>query len=178
MSEERVCKKCGETKSIEEFAVRSGGTRRWRCRICQAVYLREYRKANAKSLREKKQEYLTANRQAVYDGQLAWRRKNPDRIAAYQRRTITKSETHRFRTAIRDSVTNARKYGHAPCSATFSEIMDAFTGVCHSCGVTEVEQVAKTGRRLNMDHDHEEPGRFRGWVCCTCNTSDALAVTH
>lgn len=175
MSEERTCTKCGETKPIEEFARRSGGCRRWKCGTCQSEYLREYRIANADSLLEKKQIYNEANREKIRDRHEAWCKKNPERRASYQRITIANSKTHRFRTAIRDSATNARRYGHAPCSSTFSEVMEAFSGVCHACGMTEEDQITKTGRRLNMDHCHAT-GEFRGWVCCTCNTNNALAT--
>lgn len=73
-------------------------------------------------------------------------------------------EANRFRSALSNAKTYAKRKGHAPCNATEKEIGAAFTGYCHTCGVPE----ADLRKKLCMDHCHET-GEFRGWLCSRCN---------
>jgi len=75
----------------------------------------------------------------------------------------------RFKRILNRSRERARKYGFAPCTATYREIRDAFTGKCDACGVDERE----LKRKLCVDHDHKT-GEFRGWLCNRCNTALGL----
>ena len=72
--------------------------------------------------------------------------------------TRSKNQYTRFERAL----IRAKSRG-AECSATPEEIEAAWTGTCALCGSVE-----GAGRRLCMDHDHTT-GKFRGWLCSSCN---------
>ena len=71
---------------------------------------------------------------------------------------------NRFGLALVNTKTMAKERNYAPCITTVEEIQEAFTGLCHACGVPEVECI----HNFHMDHDHET-GEFRGWLCGHCN---------
>ncbi len=76
---------------------------------------------------------------------------------------------NRFQVALYKSKHHAKKYGHAMCSATVSELEAAFTSKCDVCGVPEAELTKK----LCVDHCHET-GFFRGFLCHKCNKALGL----
>ncbi len=152
MSEERTCKKCGETKPIEQFGFTGKGYVRWTCRLCDSQYAAIYYRRNVKRKRKLAKK---------------WIKNNPEKVL----RTIQKHELlHRFKRCLSKSRAAAKKYGYAACIATEREIKEAFDGKCHTCGIAEIE----CSRRLCMDHDHIT-GAFRGWLCTRCNKVNALA---
>lgn len=109
---------------------------------------------------------------------------NPDQAEASRRRMRTRyadpewrqadilkkkqaywsSLEHRCIQKLRSCKCKAVANSYAPCTATVSELVDAYTGKCHSCGVSEQDLIAG----LCMDHNHET-GEFRGWLCNPCN---------
>ena len=81
---------------------------------------------------------------------------------------ITKGKK-RFSKALIQGAKESIKQGYFPCTATKEEIVEAFTGLCHSCGVPEKECKV----RLSLDHCHMT-GLFRGWLCGPCNRALGL----
>ncbi len=71
---------------------------------------------------------------------------------------------NRFKASLTQSRSKAKRYGYVPCDATAEELVAAFAGKCHICGVPEAE----CNQKLHMDHCHET-GKFRGWLCYHCN---------
>lgn len=62
----------------------------------------------------------------------------------------------------------SKKNGYAPPKTTVEEVLNAWTGKCHSC---EKEAPPMRGNRtkvLHIDHCHKT-GKFRGWLCAGCN---------
>ena len=141
----KMCKRCGEVKAEEKFALmpatKDGGRRRRStCNSCRMKAV-DVDKRRARSKR-----YASENRERVYENG----RKSRDR------RRFTRS-LERIRRAAEDR-------GHEPCLATENEVRKAFTGFCFVCGVHESELKTK----LNLDHCHST-GTFRGWLCGSCN---------
>jgi len=83
------------------------------------------------------------------------------------RRVCDQQKTVRGRVLarLRLSRIEAKRNGFAACSASADTILEAFTGKCQLCGITEDE----LGKKLVIDHCHQT-GRFRGWICSFCNS--------
>lgn len=157
----KTCTKCNEIKDESEFygeQSRSDGLRP-HCKACVS---------NQNTL------YYTANKDKLCEYQREYRETNADAITVSQREYRVQN---RFEIALRASAKEAKLHDHAPCVATVEEIKAAFTGKCHACGTTEEEHIEVTGRRLHLDHDHEPPGNFRGWLCTRCNFANVLTTT-
>ena len=99
--------------------------------------------------------YFWLNPEAEERNRVASRRRGADRL------TIVKE---RCRLALRRSRDKARKRGHLPCNATYSELIRSLNGRCHICRAEEKD----LPKRLAIDHDHTT-GDFRGWLCDRCN---------
>jgi len=87
------------------------------------------------------------------------RARQAERDCVYRARPLDKCKR-----ALYSSRTDAKRRGHKPCSATVEELLDKLSSVCHVCS-REVGQA-----RLSMDHCHAT-GKFRGWLCNSCNLS-------
>jgi len=71
----------------------------------------------------------------------------------------------RCQVALRNSVNRqTTKSNYQACTATVEELVSAYTGNCHICGISDKD----CQRRLELDHCHTT-GRFRGWLCHQCN---------
>jgi len=70
----------------------------------------------------------------------------------------------RCRLTLGTSKRTAKKYGYTPCTASYEELLLAFSGKCHICGAKEQD----SSQKLHMDHSHVT-GQFRGWLCFSCN---------
>ena len=141
----KTCKRCGETKPEEKFALlparKDGGRqRRGVCNLCRT------KAVDADKRRAQGRKYASRNRGRVYENGRRSR----------ERRRFSRS-LDRIRRA-------AEERGHKPCTATENEVRKAFTGFCFACGVHESELKTK----LNLDHCHTT-GEFRGWLCGSCN---------
>ena len=112
------------------------------------------RKARANYEKNPKRYYATVRK---------WLAAHPEKARAMK---LTWRKSNRFSVALHQSRATAKMRGYKPCEATLQEIKDAFTGFCHNkaCGVSEIA----CSRKLSLDHDHAT-GRFRGWLCNTCN---------
>lgn len=85
--------------------------------------------------------------------------------APTEEQIIRKKFVNRCKKSISLSKCVAKTKGYEPINATVKDLIDAFTGACHICGIAE----AKIDRSLCADHCHET-GKFRGWLCHRCNT--------
>lgn len=137
----KICKDCGTEKDTDEFRFRFDKRRgklycHSYCRECE----KERGRASAKAYYHKNREKAMATSRAYH-------------------------KANRFKVALLDARSVARKRGHSPCTASAEEIKAAFTGRCHICGVPEAE----LNKKICMDHDHET-GEFRGWLCRNCNS--------
>jgi transposase len=78
--------------------------------------------------------------------------------------------TNKFKFKLIQCRSQAKTMGYAPCNATEQELRAAWTGLCKICGAPEDSLT----RGLYMDHCHST-GRFRGWLCCFCNSAIGAA---
>lgn len=136
----KICKKCGVEKEVEKFQSHFDKRRGKRfvestCKEC--------------------------NRSRDCASSKAYYRKNCEKAKATSR---IYHKANRYKVALLDARSVARKRGHSPCTATVDELKAAFTGRCRICGVPEAE----LNKKLCMDHCHET-GDFRGWLCTPCN---------
>ena len=149
----KTCKRCGETKPEEKFALtgyitKSDGaaTRKNICSSCHA---------------EKSREWDASNRERATKSRREYRLRNPEKRAA----CIAKSKAkHRFRHAIIRATKKAIELGYMPCISDESEVRNGYTGKCAICGIPESD----CAKDLCMDHCHAT-GIFRGFLCDHCN---------
>lgn len=125
----RVCIKCYERKPIGEFHSNGRGGRRTNCKECHKEWAKSWWKRNGVEQYRKQK-----------DKQLAWRKNNPERYAARQRKYHLR-----------------RKY--AMTDADFQALVVAQGGKCACCG---------TIAGLVIDHDHAS-GSVRSLLCQPCN---------
>jgi hypothetical protein len=137
----RVCKKCGEEKPLEEFAGSKACAfgKRHICKKCQNAY---------HSARPGKQEYFK-------DYYL----KNKDKILA-QRKVEWDSNSRDNRYAI-----TLNKYGWSP--EDYAKQHKLQDGKCAICG-EKPEPLADGRSGLVVDHDHVS-GKVRKLLCHWCN---------
>lgn len=79
------------------------------------------------------------------------------------------------RCAIEKSKVHATKLGYLPCCATVKQLVDAYQKQEGTCALCEKSERVD-GIKLHMDHDHKT-GKFRGWLCYSCNRGLALVDT-
>ncbi|MGZ4530735.1 MAG: endonuclease VII domain-containing protein [Mycobacteriaceae bacterium] len=142
-----LCPRCGETKSVSEYAGRKNGQglpfRSSYCRACQAEYARGWRAKNGDKER--------ARRRAKYAENAEWR-------------AARKADTARRYAANPDIQRNAyllAKYGIT--LDQYREMHAAQLGLCAICS-----EPCKSGRELAVDHDHAT-GKVRALLCIRCN---------
>lgn len=143
----KECRGCGEEKDVSEFSISPKGKVRYECKVCTTKRSKRYYVRNTGKISRRMKKYMKGNlKHAIYAKE--WRIKN------------------RFRIALRNIAHTAIRRGHAPCVTIEEEVREAFTGLCHSCGVPEKE----CKQKLCLDHCHTT-GAFRGWLCCNCNVA-------
>jgi hypothetical protein len=138
---ERTCRKCGETKPIDEFAKGDGGDLRRVCKQCKAEQHRQWRAKDPEHVKEWHREY----------------NQMPERKAAHtnrQRHYYYKDPQGRRARAMREKGLSVDEY---------DAMLARQNGVCAICGT-----VCKSGRALAVDHDHIT-GEVRGLLCMNCN---------
>lgn len=126
------CARCGETKSHEFFHkdTRSKDGLQRKCKTCHSVLAKEWWAEHGKEAYQKHK-----------DQQHEWRKKNPERYAARQRRYHL-----------------CRKYGFD--QAEFQQRIVDQGGKCACCG--------DGGTELVVDHCHRD-GKVRDLLCQPCN---------
>lgn len=81
----KTCSKCGETKELTEFHKKKSGKFgvSSACRVCLALYQREYRQNNKEKLAEYEKEYYQNNREKRLGYQREYRQNNKEELAEY-----------------------------------------------------------------------------------------------
>jgi len=169
-SGKKLCSKCKAVKDVCEFYESKKnrlGYRAWCKRCCGKIpkKVRDAQKARSKERYANNPEY----RERILMQNKRSRRLYPDRVREAQRKY--RKKIGRFESALKSSAFLAKRYGYEPCNATADELESAFDGRCAICRVPEQE----CNRKLSMDHNHEVPGDFRGWLCDRCNTMLGMA---
>lgn len=145
--------------------------------ITTTEYNRNWRKRNPEKCAANAKRCREANLEVYKERERVWRAANKNkRVAAARRRRLANpakekayAESNRFSIPLYKSKHQARKSGYVACTATPLELKEAFNGKCHVCCTVE----GKT--KLHADHCHIT-GKFRGWLCRSCNT--VLGLLH
>jgi len=136
------CKKCGETKPLEDF-YREKGCRdghRPECKACNLAARKVWYAANKDREIERVKARQRENAERRNATQRAYRAANPDRLREGHLR-------RRFGMSLDD----------------YRAMLELQRGGCAICGRPEPE-----GGSLHVDHDHET-GAVRGLLCFRCN---------
>lgn len=83
----KACSKCGETKPLTDYGVKSAARdgRNSRCKPCVKVDKAESWQRHLESNRAKNRANYLAHREARIAGQAAWKKANPDKVREYGR---------------------------------------------------------------------------------------------
>jgi hypothetical protein len=78
---ERTCKKCGETKPIEEFYLQPGNKNGYNseCKSCKKIYKADYYRKNIKLIKSKHRIYSQSHKQEKIDYRREWLKNNPEK---------------------------------------------------------------------------------------------------
>jgi len=148
-STEKLCRLCGETKSIADF-YRATGTKdghRGECKDCA---------------RKARRHWYLSNREISIKRAQEWRQNNRERYEAYRR---FYRKTHGERKKATDRRTYLKRV-YGICPEEFDFLVVAQGGRCAICG-------KKDDHQLHIDHDHGT-GRVRGLLCGSCNRAMGL----
>jgi len=143
------CKRCGETKPLDDFYKHSGcrdGVRP-ECKAC--------------NLAEKARRHVD-NPQPARERTQRWREENPERYAENQRR---------FRASGAKAISNRRSHLKRKYGITLEEYDAKLAeqgGVCAIC-----RREPRPDISLHVDHDHAS-GAIRGLLCFRCNVAIGL----
>ena len=94
---ERTCKKCGETKPIEEFEKSKGCNYGYshRCKKCCAKIKREKENLDIEKRRQKGRRQYNNNRDHYLMIKKEWRKKNPNKVSFIRRKNYLKHKNER-----------------------------------------------------------------------------------
>ena len=139
--DERTCKRCGETRSADQFVVnRSAASGGNICRPCR---------------RKRDAERREANRQKFRDEHAAWRDANREHVRAYARRKARE---------LRDEILDA--YGGA-CACCGERVRDFLT-LDHTDGGGSAHRKATWGKVYQQVKREGFPSGYRV-LCWNCN---------
>ena len=128
----KFCRKCETSKPLTEFYKNRSAHDglQSHCKVCQST---------------RHHHWTDEQRVAHYERTSDWKRRNPEKAAAIQRRASLK-----------------RLYGIAP--EEYDILLEEQGGACAVCGISAEDKP----RPLAVDHDHET-GEIRGLLCDACN---------
>jgi len=154
----KVCKNCGELKSVSEFTKN-------RHTGCGPSVYKENCKSCARLLRDRESE---SKRAAIYRGKTLDERREKKRLYLSVPENLEKSRAYAREYAKknphRQRIRILAQYGLT--EEGFDELLKSQNGVCAICGKSRSEMKSN----LVVDHDHKT-GKVRGLLCVQCNTS-------
>jgi hypothetical protein len=138
------CKKCGETKPLEDFYQEKAGRdgHRPECKACNLAAKKLWYANNRDRAIATVKQWQTDNPERVLESRRAYRAANPEKIREGHLR---------------------RRFGLTLDG--YAAMLEAQGGRCAICGRPE-----PPGKSLHVDHDHET-GVVRGLLCFSCNAA-------
>ena len=83
----KVCSKCGESKSLEDFPKRKykDGTLHYRneCKACMSAYNKTYREENKVTIKNRRAEYSKRTSKRNVERAMEWKKQNPQKVNFY-----------------------------------------------------------------------------------------------
>jgi hypothetical protein len=158
-----ICRRCGKTKSENEFSHWADGRLKRPCKTCSNEAARAWRKANPERAREIGRAWADANRDKLKEWCRIWRVSNSGKVKAdnrawrlaNQEKIKASRAAHRVRAKMQK---RKRQYGIDRDQYLMMEKVQ--NGLCKICGVRPKE--------LYVDHDHVTK-KVRGLLCHPCN---------
>ena len=155
----KVCVKCGNNFSKKT------------CERCKAEYQRNYRKANANSIRVTRVAYQQKNREKINAQKRIYNSQNQERISKVRKDYRTKNAeklTAYYKSDKRRNLVYLRDYGIT--LETYNTLFERQNGVCAGC------KRPSKHKRLHIDHVHDETKKVRGLLCNSCNRALGLLL--
>jgi hypothetical protein len=149
MTGDKVCRICGEVKSLSEFH-RATGARdghRGECKSCGRARMKAYYRKDPQAAIDRAKRWQAENRERYLASQRRHRRNNKERLRAEDRKRWLKA-----------------KYGMTP--QDFDGLLEKQGHKCAICG-------QPGGKDLHVDHDHQV-NEVRGLLCGKCNKAIGL----
>lgn len=93
-TEDRTCISCLQTKPFGEFGlqVKSTGQRKTKCKICCAIYMKQYRSANNAEISSYNAKYSAENRAKLSANKKAWKALNKSHVKQYDTEYLNKNK--------------------------------------------------------------------------------------
>jgi hypothetical protein len=136
-----------------------GAVRRYRVANPEKIleYAREYRVANREKVLEYQRQRYAANREQILEGMREYRVANPEKI---------RDRGRTYRAANREKVRgSARKSRTGMPPDMFQALLIDQAGLCAICDRPMIGHTEPAA-----DHDHHNPGVWRGLLCVGCNS--------
>lgn len=159
--EEKVCNKCGESKPIDLFILRTdtnGRCRRGTCEPCRAAHRKTQYEANKSYYNSKSRENYQKDKDHVLEKHRQWRKSNPERRRELAKNWYEKNEDKAKLSSRRRHLKN--RYGITP--EEYEKLLKSQEGLCANLGCGNLA--------TDVDHCHKI-GEMRGLLCNGCNIS-------
>jgi hypothetical protein len=183
----KMCRGCGEPKTLDDFCLSKSGGRQSRCKLCLNAGSKKRFERNRPAKLETNREWYEANREARGKQTATWRRANPEKVIGYGKRwrernpekvrafqseyyrthrqqfkdwRIRREKEHpeRTRASYNKYRANAAANGGSYTDADWHALLVACKYRCVCCGV-HPQQMKELypGRRRALEHDHIIP---------------------
>lgn len=141
LNQTKICRNCGRDLPRDEFykASKSKDGLKWNCKECD---------------REKASDYYRKNEDRVRKNVRRYKKDNPERVKAWDRKKKNVTAAAR------------RRHAYGLSEDDYERMLVKCGGMCESCGRDPWEV---SSRGPHVDHCHET-GRVRGILCFRCNT--------
>lgn len=166
MTDTKTCTKCGETKPLDEFAIRrqSADGRSPKCRDCKSQYDAAYRAANKQRIsdrnaeyrrlnRERIASYLDANKEQIATRHHLWREANREQVAARMAEWRAANRAHLRQYAIDNAHFGwAARYRRRCAHAGLEPVVEHFTRADVVTRYGDSCTYCETGEFEHLDH--------------------------
>ena len=181
MIKTKKCTKCGQVKEETSLnfkpskSLKSGY--RNECKICEAKYMKEYRKKNRDAIKKQKdiynknneddlkekakqhrelnkermaeydKQYYEKNRELRLEQQAEWRYENKEYIKEYK-----KENAQSIKVCGQKRRARKRRLPHTLTTKEWIETLQEFNNSCGYCGILEEEHIKETNQALQQEH--------------------------
>lgn len=151
-----ICKMCGETKP-------DGG----RCRICQRVYMRNWRKRNPEKSRAQRRRWRKRHPLKKEAQRERWRKNSPSKWRELRKRASIKWRRTTVRGVLNSSLASKRRH---PIGVSVDDLVDLWESHNGCCAITGVPMVLDVGslKKVSIDRIDNSKGYAEGNIQLIC----------